>query len=185
MNNRNSRERPPADAMQLQHPANNKISAPRVRVIDENGENRGIMDTRQAMGMARDRDLDLVLIAGASDPPVAKITDYNKFLYQAKQAKKEQDKKSRESQIVVKEIQLRPVTGQHDIEVKLRHAREWLCDSNRIKVVMKFKGRENSHIALGLSVMQGFIERLGECRVEQPPEMQGRNMIAMIAPAKA
>lgn len=181
----NSREKAPIDEMQAQHPANHRISASSVRVIDEDGQNLGIMETRAALGLARGRDLDLVLIAQSSTPPVARITDYGKFLYQAKQAKKEQDRRSRENQIVVKEIQLRPVTGQHDIDVKLRHAREWLNDSNRIKIVMKFKGRENSHASLGFEVMRGFIEKLGDCKVEQQPEMQGRNMVALISPSKA
>lgn len=171
--------------MQEQHPSNEMIRVPRIRLIDGNGDNRGVMETRAALALARQEDLDLVVINQASDPPIAKIIDYSKFLYQAKRAKKEQERKSRENQIVVKEIQLRPVTGQHDIDVKLRHAKEWLNDSNRIKIVMKFKGREHSHTSLGMEVMRGFIERLGDCKVEQQPEMQGRNMVALVSPSKA
>lgn len=180
-----NRQQPNNDPMLDQHPHNEMIRAGRVRLIGSDGTNQGVIDTRTALAQARQQGLDLVVINQAADPPVARITDHGKFVYEAKRAKKEQERRNRENQITVKEIQLRPVTGQHDLEVKIRHAREWLDDSNKIKVVMRFKGREQSHTDLGFAVMRGFIGSLGECRVEQHPEMQGRNMVAVISPAKA
>lgn len=164
---------------------NNRIRVPTLRLIAADGSNLGIVSTNTAQREADAADLDLVLINPTAEPPVAKIVDYNKFLYQQKQQKKEQLKKSRETAIVVKEIQLRPVTGSHDVEIKLRHAKEWLTQKHRVKLVMKFRGREQHHTDIGRKLMQTFINDLGECRIDQEPEITGRQMIAMIAPAKA
>lgn len=167
------------------HLINHRIRALQVRVIDQDGNNLGVIDTNKALSISSNVDLDLVLINPDATPPIAKIVDYNKFLYLQKQQKKEQQKKSREAVVVVKEIQLRPVTGIHDVEIKLKHAKEWLEQKNRIKIVMKFRGREQHHTDIGRKLMQNFIQNLGDCKVDQEPEMAGRQMIAMIAPAKA
>jgi translation initiation factor IF-3 len=188
MNNSFTRgPRPPRNQVQKEelHLINNKIRVPQVRVIDQDGNNLGVIDTYKALNTAIAAEFDLVLINPDATPPVAKIVDYGKFLYLQKQQKKEQQKKSREAAIVVKEIQLRPVTGSHDVEIKLKHAKEWLEQKNRIKIVMKFRGREQHHTDIGRKLMQSFIQGLGECKIDQEPEMAGRQMIAMIAPAKA
>lgn len=177
--------RPPVDPLLEQHPANDSIRVPNVRLIDQDGNNTGIVETRTALSMARAAYLDLVIISQAATPPIAKITDHNKFIFQQKQQRKDQERKNRENQIVTKEIQLRPVTSQHDLEVKRKHALQWLNDRNKIKIVMRFKGREQAHADMGLKVMQAFIATLGECKIEQDVQLLGRNATAILAPLKA
>lgn len=162
--------------------SNERIRHHEVRVMDENGQPLGIMTSRQALWEARNRGLDLIEITAQANPPVVRITDLNKWIYNLKMAKKEQDRKARENATVVKEIQLRPVTDKHDIEVKQNHARGFLADSNKVKVVIKFKGRELSFTQKGFEVMETFIEGLGPCKIEKAPEMNGRMLMAIIAP---
>lgn len=162
--------------------SNERIRHPEVRVIDEDGSQLGIMQTRQALWTARDKGLDLIEITADAKPPVVRITDLNKWVYNLKRAKKEQDKKARENATVIKEIQLRPVTDKHDIEVKQNHARDFLAESAKVKVVIKFRGRELSFAQKGFEVMQSFIDGLGPCKIEKAPEMSGRMLMAVIAP---
>jgi len=169
------------DPIKDQHVANERIRTPTVRLIDASGKNLGVCETRSSMLLARDQGLDLVVISPAADPPVARICDYNKFIYEQKQSKKENDRKLRENAIVVKEIQLRPNIGAHDLDVKMQHAREWLGENCRIKIVVKFKGREMAHKARGFDVIKGFLEKL-DCKVEKDPDMNNNTIIAMIAP---
>jgi translation initiation factor IF-3 len=180
-NTRFARQQPP---QQEQHAINHRIRVPQIRLIDSSGNNQGVVSVNEAQRMADDEGLDLVVINADATPPVAKIIDYGKFLYQQKIQKKDQAKKSRESAIVMKEIQLRPVTGSHDVEIKLKHAKEWLEQKNRVKLVMKFRGREQHHTELGFNLLKKFIDQLGECKIEQSPEMNGRQLIALISPGK-
>ena len=152
-------------------------------MVDEDGSQLGVMPTRQALWTARDKGLDLIEITADAKPPVVRMVDLNKWVYNLKRAKKEQEKKSRENATVIKEIQLRPVTDKHDIEVKQNHAKEFLADSNKVKVVIKFRGRELSFTQRGFEVMQSFIDGLGPCKIEKPPEMNGRMLMAVIAPS--
>lgn len=163
--------------------SNERIRYPEVRVIDDDGSQLGIMQTRQALWTARDKGLDLIEITADAKPPVVRITDLNKWVYNLKRAKKEQDRKARENATVIKEIQLRPVTDKHDIEVKQNHARDFLAESAKVKVVIKFRGRELSFTQRGFEVMQSFIDGLGPCKIEKAPEMNGRMLMAVIAPA--
>jgi translation initiation factor IF-3 len=140
------------------------------------------MSSRQALWNARDRGLDLIEITADAKPPVVRITDLNKWVYNLKRAKKEQEKKARESATVVKEIQLRPVTDKHDIAVKQEHAKEFLADDAKVKVVIKFRGRELNFSQKGFEVMEAFISGLGPCKIEKAPEMNGRMLMAVIAP---
>lgn len=162
--------------------SNEKIRHPEVRVIDENGEQLGIMPTRQALWTARDRELDLIEVTSDAKPPVVRIVDLSKWVYNLKKAKKEQEKKARENATVIKEIQLRPVTDRHDIEVKQGHAKEFLADSAKVKIVIKFKGRELAFSQKGFEVMEKFIDGLGPCKIEKAPEMNGRMLMAIVAP---
>lgn len=162
--------------------ANERIRYHEVRVLDENGQALGIMTSRQALWEARNRGFDLIMVTEQASPPVVRIADLNKWIYNLKMAKKEQDRKARENATVVKEIQLRPVTDKHDIEIKQNHARGFLADSNKVKVVIKFKGRELSFTQRGFEVMESFIEGLGPCKIEKAPEMNGRMLMAIIAP---
>ena len=163
--------------------SNERIRYPEVRVIDDDGSQLGVMQTRQALWTARDKGLDLIEITADAKPPVVRITDLNKWVYNLKRAKKEQDRKARENATVIKEIQLRPVTDKHDIEVKQNHARDFLAESAKVKVVIKFRGRELSFTQRGFEVMQSFIDGLGPCKIEKAPEMNGRMLMAVIAPA--
>jgi translation initiation factor IF-3 len=178
--------RKPVDPLLEQFPANQAIRTSTVRLIDQAGANQGVIETKQALWRARDQGLDLVLISPEADPPVAKILEYTRFLYEQKKSKKEAAKRSRESQIIIKEIQLRPVTDQHDIATKLNHAKHWLEDQqNKIKIVIKFRGREMSFAQRGFEVMSKFISELGPCKVEREPSMSGNQITAMIAPTKS
>ena len=169
--------------MRDQYPENDRIFAQSVRLLDEDGQNLGVKSKREAMEIAAVRSLDLVLISPTAQPPVAKICDYNKFIYEQKQNKKEQDKKLRENATVTKEIQLRPVIGQHDLDVKLSHAKEWLEDNCKIKIVVKFRGREMAHRDIGFTLIKGFLEKLENCKIEKQPEMNNNTIIAMVAPS--
>lgn len=179
---RDRRARRPEDPIKDSIVSNDRIRHYEVRVIDENGNQAGVMPSKQALWMARDRGLDLIEITADAKPPVVKITDLSKWVYNLKKAKKEQEKKARENAIVIKEIQLRPVTDKHDIEVKQNHAKEFLADSAKVKVVIKFKGRELNFAQKGFEVMNEFIDGLGPCKIEKAPEMNGRMLIAVIAP---
>lgn len=175
----------PVDPIKEQFAANDQIKSTTVRLIDNEGQNLGVKSTRDAINLAYDQDLDLVVVSPAANPPVAKICDYGKFIYEQKQNKKEQDRKLRENAIVTKEIQLRPTIGSHDIEVKLNHAKEWLKDNCKIKIVLKFRGREMAHKDRGFAVVNQFLASLESCKIEKQPEMNSNTIIAMIAPGAA
>jgi len=153
-----------------------------VRLIGPDGESLGIMSSRQALYTARDYGLDLIEVTADATPPVARIADLNKWIYMLKQAKKQSDKKARENAIVVKEIQLRPVTDKHDLSVKQEHAKEFLAASNKVKIVIKFRGREMSFQQKGFEIMTDFISGLGPCKIEKSPEMNGKSIYAIVAP---
>jgi translation initiation factor IF-3 len=182
--NGNQRDRKiPGDPIREQFPANGAIKAPKVRLIDENGQNLGIKEFYQANGLAKSLDLDVVLISPTADPPVAKLCDYNKFIYDQKQAKKEQEKKSRESAVVIKEVQLRPNIGEHDLEVKRKHTQEWLDEGHKIKIVVKFRGREMAHSARGFEMVNTFIASLTNVKIDKNPEMGGNTIMSFLSPA--
>ena len=169
------------DPIKDQHAANSKIRQPQVRLVSDDGQNLGIMDTAVAQNMAISDGLDLVLVSPTADPPVARICDYNKFIYEQKQQKKENDRKLREHAIVVKEIQLRPGISSHDLDVKMQHAREWLADNGKIKIVLKFRGREMAYRAKGFDMIRSFVDGL-PCKIEKAPDMNNNTIIAMVAP---
>jgi len=164
--------------------ANERIRAPQVRLIDQQGENQGVINTRDALYRARQEGLDLVVINSQTQPWVVKICNLNKWLYEQKRAEKAKAKKSRESEIVLKEVQLRPVTDDHDIQIKARNARNFLQDNCRVKVVIKFKGREQAHRVLGEAVMTKFLAEVGDHRQEHAPAHQGNTYSVMLLPVK-
>lgn len=162
---------------------NERITSPRVRLIDANGVQKGVVSIRDALWQARQENLDLVKIADAN-PPVCKIVDAGKYVYEQNKAKKELAKKQRAAASELKEIQLRPATDTNDIKIKARKAREFLADGDKVKVVMRFRGREITHKEVGLAVIDTFIKELGEVRMEQPVTEQGNQITALIAPVK-
>ena len=151
-----------------------------MRVIDENGKQVGILTVDDAKAMARERNLNLVEVSPEANPPVCKVMDYGKFRYN--QRKKEHKAKQKQHQIVVKEIRLRPKIERHDLETKVRHAREFLERGDKVQVNMLFRGPEMRHVELGKKVMESVIELLSDLiKVEKPPTLQGRRMVMILS----
>jgi translation initiation factor IF-3 len=151
-----------------------------VRVVGSNGEMIGVLPTREAIQMAYDAGLDLVEIAAAADPPVCKILDLGKYKYEIQKKKNEARKKQKV--IEVKEIKMRPGIDEHDYQVKMRSMRRFLDEGDKVKVTIRFRGRELVHQDLGLKVLDRVREELdGLGKVEQMPRIEGRQMVMVIA----
>jgi translation initiation factor IF-3 len=160
---------------------NRKIRAKEVRLIDADGKQVGVVPISEALGIAESRSLDLVEVAPTSSPPVCRIMDYGRYKYQ--QSKKLQEAKKRQSTFQVKEIKVRPRTGEHDLQVKLRHIKRFIDDGDKVKVTVMFRGREMAHIELGMTMMQRVAEDTSEFAVvEQEPKREGRIMVMILAP---
>jgi translation initiation factor IF-3 len=160
---------------------NTQIRVPQVRVIDPDGEQDGIMDTRSALELARERDLDLVEVSPHAKPPVCRIMDYGKYKYQ--QSKRIKDSKKKQHAVQLKEIRMRPKTDEHDYLFKLRHAQRFLEERNRVKISVMFRGREQAHREFGRSVLERAIEKLSEvASAEGPIRIEGRNMTVTLVP---
>ena len=160
---------------------NRDIRAPQIRVIDDEGQMLGVMSVPEALRLAEDRGLDLLEIAPTAQPPTCKIMDYGKWKYE----NKKKQAAARKNQVIVqtKEIQLRPRTDQHDFETKMRHARRFILEGDKVKVNMRFMGREMAHQELGIEQLKKCIEALKELTiVETAPKMEGRNAFLIIAP---
>ena len=162
---------------------NGEIRVPRVRVICSDGEMIGVLSRDEALRMAEDEGLDLVEIQPNADPPVCKIMDFGKFRFE--QQKKASEAKKKQKQVEIKELKFRPVTDEGDYQIKLRNMRRFIAEGDRVKVVVRFRGREMSHTELGLAMTQRIEEDLkDEVIIEQRPKMEGRQMIMMVAPKK-
>ena len=160
---------------------NEQIDTQTVRLIDHTGENRGVVTTREAMVMALDVGLDLVEISPNADPPVCKILDFGKYKYEAQ--KKANEARKKQKVIEVKEIKLRPGIDDHDYDVKMRAMRGFLGEGDKVKVTMRFRGRELAHQELGMKVLDRVRDQLAElAKVEQWPKMEGRQMTMVISP---
>lgn len=158
---------------------NEEISAKEVRLIDENGEQVGVVETKAALAKAYENGLDLVEISPNSAPPVCRIMDYGKYRFEREKKEKEQRKK--QTTIDIKEIQLSCRIDTHDFETKLKHARKFLENGAKVKVCIKFKGREMSHTAIGLEVITKFGEACTDLGViEKNPVLDGRQMIMFV-----
>jgi translation initiation factor IF-3 len=156
---------------------------PEVRVIDEDGEQLGVLETRDALRRAREKGLDLVEIAATAQPPVCRIIDYGKFQYEAK--KKAGEAKKKQVVITVKEVKFRPGTDDHDYNFKMKHAREWLQEGDKVKATIFFRGREITHRELGaelLAKLERDLTDIGE--VEARPRMEGNQMFLVFTPRK-
>jgi translation initiation factor IF-3 len=160
---------------------NEEIGVMRVRLVDERGNMVGIVPRNEALAMATDAGLDLVEIAPNADPPVCKILDFGKFKYEEQKKKNEARKKQKI--IEVKEIKLRPSIDDHDYEVKMRSMNKFIEEGDKVKVTMRFRGRELAHQELGMNVLMRVREDLdGIAKVEQMPRMEGRQMTMVVAP---
>lgn len=162
---------------------NHRIRVPRVLVIDEEGNKLGEFLTRDAVQLAQDRGLDLIEVAPNARPPVCRIQDYGKLKYERK--KRAAVARKNQVQVQIKEVKLRPKTDEHDIAVKVRHARRFLEDGNKVKVTIRFRGREHAHRDIGT---QQCLRMAQECEdlgtIESPPRMDGRQMFMILAPLK-
>jgi translation initiation factor IF-3 len=155
-----------------------------VRLIGANGENVGVVSIEDAQRMAREAELDLVEVAPNADPPVCRIMDFGKFIYE--RAKKEREARKAQTKIEVKEIRLRPKTNEHHREFKVRDARRWLQEGNKVKVRIRFRGREISYPEIALNDLKEVAEALSDVGVvEQAPALEGRTMLMVLAPGKA
>lgn len=163
---------------------NEAIKDKEVRVIDETGNQLGIMKASEALKLAENRNLDLVKIAPKAQPPVCKIIDFGKYCYE--QAKKEKEARKNQNIISIKEIQLTLKIDVHDIQTKASHAKKFLANGDKVKVVVKYKGRELAHTELGFDIANRFVELLEDTAVvEKPAKLEGRNMILILAPNPA
>ena len=160
---------------------NNRINSPEVQVIASNGENLGILNTNQAITMAKEEGLDLIEIAPKANPPVCKIIDIGKFKYDAQ--KKANKAKKKQKIVSLKEIKLRPVTGRHDYDFKVKNAKKFIIKGDKVKFTIRFKGRELQHSHLGNVLMNKIKEDMKEIgKVELDPNFDGKQMIMVIQP---
>jgi translation initiation factor IF-3 len=150
-----------------------------VRVISADGEQLGILDTREAIKKAEELGFDLVEVAPMAKPPVCRIMDFGKYKYEI--AKKANEARRHQTVIILKEIKLRPRTDEHDVQFKLNNIRRFLADGHKVKVSVMFRGREMAHIEMGRAVLDRMVNELqNEAVIEQPPRMEGRNMMLLL-----
>ncbi|WP_026174379.1 translation initiation factor IF-3 [Effusibacillus pohliae] len=162
---------------------NEGIRAREVRLIDDKGEQLGIMPLHKALQIAEERNLDLVNVAPTAKPPVCKIMDYGKYKFE--QQKKEKEARKNQQVINIKEIRLSPTIDEHDFQTKLRSAVKFLQNGDKVKVTVRFRGRQITHADIGKKVLERMIEQTSELAlVERAPNMDGRQMIMILAPRK-
>ncbi|MBD5465939.1 MAG: translation initiation factor IF-3 [Lachnospiraceae bacterium] len=162
---------------------NEQIRDKEVRLIGENGEQLGVMSSREAMRLAEEAGLDLVKIAPTAKPPVCKIVDYGKFKYE--QTRKEKEAKKKQKTIEIKEIRLSPNIDTNDLNTKMNAARKFLGKGDRVKVTLRFRGREMAHMANSKHILDDFAENLSDVAViEKEPKVEGRSMTMFLAEKK-
>jgi translation initiation factor IF-3 len=160
---------------------NNRIRAREVRLIDDTGNNRGVVSLEEAQDIASVAGLDLVEVAPNARPPVVRVMDYGKFQYE--QTKKEREARKHQKQIEIKTIKLSPKTADFHRDINVRRARGWLTEGKKVKVVVKFKGREIHYPEIGREIMTGIVEELSDVSsVEQQPNLEGWTMVMMLTP---
>jgi len=163
------------------HQLNEDITAPQVRLIGEDGNQLGIMSGDEAMKIAEEKDLDLVMINPSANPPVCKVMDYGKFRFE--QAKKEKEAKKNQHVVEVKEIRMSPSIGDNDFMVKLRNGQKFLQEGNRLKVTVRFRGREMAHTDLGRALLERFAQECAEiASVDKGAKLEGRLMTQFLSP---
>jgi translation initiation factor IF-3 len=160
---------------------NEQIRVREVRLIRDEGEQQGIMPVVQAIAIAREQGLDLVEVAPQAAPPVVKIMDYGKFKFENE--KKVRDSRKKQKQLKLKEIRMQPKIDDHDLDFKSKHIREFLAEGNKVKVTVRFRGRELAHTELGLDVLKDVLKRIeGEHVMDKSPAMEGRFMSMVLSP---
>jgi translation initiation factor IF-3 len=162
---------------------NERIRVPEVRLIDERGQQVGIMRTNEALRYAQERDLDLVEVAPDAKPPVCRVLDYSKYKYE--QAQKQKAARKHQQQITIREIKFRPKIAQHDYDTKKGHVERFLKARDKVKVTIMFRGREMAHPERGEMILNRLADELQDLAVvEQRPQQDGRNMTMMLAPTR-
>ena len=161
---------------------NNEIRVDKVRLVGADGEMIGVVGIRDALRAAEEAGLDLVEISPNADPPVCKVLDYGKYKYE--QQKKAAEARKKQKIVDVKEIQIRPMIGDHDYEVKLKACKRFLEDGDKVKVVLRFRGREMAHTEIGMELLRKMIADVGAVgKVDAEPKMEGRQMMMVLSPA--
>jgi len=172
---------PPPDTNRAR--VNEKIKVPSIRLIDENGQQVGVVTVEDARSRALAVSLDLVEVSPEAKPPVCRIMDYGKYLFE--QQKKDRQTKSRAHKMETKEVRLRPGTGEGDLDIKAKHAREFLEEGYKVGIQLQFRGREMSHRELGIQMIRKFTLMLQDvAKMEQEPRQEGKRMFAMLSPVK-
>lgn len=163
---------------------NDEIRDREVRLIDENGEQLGVMPTQKALELAEERGLDLAKIQPMAKPPVCKLLDYDKYRYE--QSRRERENRKNQRVVAIKEVQLSATIEENDVLTKAKMATKFLADGDKVKVSIRFRGRQITHSEIGMKVMQDFAKRCEEvATVERRPLLDGRNMIMILAPKAA
>lgn len=163
---------------------NEDIREKEIRVIANDGSQLGVMATRDALSKAEEADLDLVMISPGAKPPVCKIMDLGKFIYE--QSKKEKEAKKKQKVVNVKEVRVSLTIEEHDIDIKAKNARKFLLDGDKVKITVRFRGREMELGHLGLKILEKFSTKLEDvCVIEKPAKREGRNMTMILGPKKA
>ena len=162
---------------------NENIRAKQVRLIDANNENRGIVSIREALALAEEEGLDLIEISPQATPPVCKILDFGKYRYE--QQKRKNEAKKNQKVVEIKELKLRPMIETHDYEVKVKQAKKFLEQGNKVKFTMRFKGRELSANDMGKQILSNLMEDLESCcKVDSAMKLEGKQMTMIVAPLK-
>jgi translation initiation factor IF-3 len=163
---------------------NEAIRVPEVRLIDADGDNKGVVTRQDAMQLAEQAGLDLVEVAPNSDPPVCRILDYGKFLYE--KSKKDREARKAQTKVEIKEIRLRPKTSEHHRSFKVKNARRWLAEGKKVLARIRFRGREITYPEIALEDLKAIAEELSDVgTIEQAPRMEGRTMFMVLTPRKS
>jgi translation initiation factor IF-3 len=163
---------------------NEEIREKEIRVLDSDGAQLGVILTKDALKIAEDKELDLVMISPTANPPVCRIMNFGKYVYE--QAKKDKDAKKKQKVVVLKEVRLSPSIEEHDINIKATNAKKFLLEEDKVKVTVRFRGREMDYSSRGRAILNSFLLKVEDvCVVEKPARLEGKNMIMILAPKKA
>ncbi len=161
-------------------PINGQIRAKEVQVIDDNGDKKGAMSLQDALDLAYEKKLDLVMVSPNPEMPVCKIMNYGKYKFE--QSKREKEARKKQKVLEVKEIRITPNIEQHDFEFKAKNARKFISDGNKVKITLKFRGRELNYVKLGEKILNDFMEALADVATpEKKPVLEGKNMFIILA----
>lgn len=163
---------------------NEEIREKELRVISDDGAQLGVISLKEALDIAEQKELDLVMISPGAKPPVCRVMDYGKFLYE--QTRKDKEARKKQKVVNLKEIRLSPSIEEHDIEIKANNAKKFLLEEDKVKVTVRFRGREADYSYIGHKILETFVSKLGDvCIIEKPARLEGKNMIMILAPKKA